>query len=416
MEKEQIYYILLLIINTIIYGFCCIMILKRKNYTCVSVRTPTLLLSNNLAGFFQTTILLLNQFLNKSITDILNLFYYIFQSMMIISFIMRSQRIVACCGIKSDERQDIQIFYDKRYLYQEVYYVKLMLKYLLYFSIIYFSYYFFFKKLITFISLINEDENRKLNQFIWLFIIFFELLILMTYAFAMMIDRVKQKVKFELYGFLFIWFIYWNFINWIYLTDKIKNEQKQIISLFISLIALYICLFLNGFFPVILSFCYRTSIAYKFNPKLMNDLYLFLTDEECYNLFSDFLNEHFPEELIYLKIYTHILNYKLLFHLKEPRDNINDEFNDIYHKYFENDNFIRKLSNEVVSNIRLKYESDNIPKNETFDDALQMCFIFLGKRFIDFKKTNEFQDLYDSLNLLSYIQCKMSNTGLIKNF
>jgi hypothetical protein len=238
----------------------------------------------------------------------------------------------------------------------------------------------------------------------------------MTYAFAMMIDRVKQKVKFELYGFLFIWFIYWNFINWIYLTDKIKKEEKQIISLFVSLIALYICLFLNGFFPVILSFCYRTSIAYKFNPKLMNDLYLFLTDEECYNLFSDFLNKHFPEELIYLKIYTHILNYKLLFFSEESNDIINDELNEIFNKYFEKNNLETKFPNEVINEIRRKFDNLDNYKNEIFDSAFKLCFINLGKRFLEFKNTKEFQNLYEYLNLLSYIQCKMSNTGLINKF
>ena len=49
---------------------------------------------------------------------------------MIISFEM-PKRIITCCGIKNDEREDIKLFYNKRYLFQEIYYVKLMLKCLL---------------------------------------------------------------------------------------------------------------------------------------------------------------------------------------------------------------------------------------------------------------------------------------------
>ena len=44
---------------------------------------------------------------------------------MIISFEM-PKRIITCCGIKNDEREDIKLFYDKRYLFQEIYYVKLI--------------------------------------------------------------------------------------------------------------------------------------------------------------------------------------------------------------------------------------------------------------------------------------------------
>ena len=124
-------YIILLIFNILIYGFCCLMILNRKKYTCISIRTPTLLLTNNLAGFFLSTIIIINEIFNTSVLYYLNLFYYLFQTMMTISFIMRCQRIIAYCGIKNDEREVIQIFYDKRYLFQEIYYVKAMLKYLL---------------------------------------------------------------------------------------------------------------------------------------------------------------------------------------------------------------------------------------------------------------------------------------------
>ena len=50
--NNNIKYVILLIFNILIYGFCCLMILNRKKYTCISIRTPTLLLTNNLAGFF----------------------------------------------------------------------------------------------------------------------------------------------------------------------------------------------------------------------------------------------------------------------------------------------------------------------------------------------------------------------------
>ena len=404
-------YTILLIFNILIYGFCCLMILKRKNYTCISIRTPILLLTNNLSGFFLTTIIILNKILNCSILNFINQFFYLFQTMMFISFIMRCQRIITCCGIKNDEREDIKLFYNKRYLFQEIYYVKLMLKCLLIVVLVLVCVFFIYKP-ISFISLVN-DENKKFNQIIWLFIIFIECGILITYTYLMMIDTVKENIKFELIFFLITWFIYWNLINWIYFSNY---NNKNAYSLIISLVALYFCLFINGFFPIILSFCYSKSIPYLFNPNLMNDLYSFLTNEECYNVYSNFLYENYNKDLFYLNVYTHILNYKLLFFSEESNDIINDESNEIFNKYFEKNNLETKFPNEVINEIRRKFDNLDNYKNEIFDSAFKLCFINLGKRFLEFKNTKEFQNLYEYLNLLSYIQCKMSNTGLINKF
>ena len=404
-------YIILLIFNILIYGFCCLMILKRKNYTCISIRTPILLLTNNLSGFFLTIIIILNKILNCSILNFINQFFYLFQTMMFISFIMRCQRIITCCGIKNDEREDIKLFYNKRYLFQEIYYVKLMLKCLLIVVLVLVCVFFIYKP-ISFISLVN-DENKKFNQIIWLFIIFIECGILITYTYLMMIDTVKENIKFELIFFLITWFIYWNLINWIYFSNY---NNKNAYSLIISLVALYFCLFINGFFPIILSFCYSKSIPYLFNPNLMNDLYSFLTNEECYNVYSNFLYENYNKDLFYLNVYTHILNYKLLFFSEESNDIINDELNEIFNKYFEKNNLETKFPNEVINEIRRKFDNLDNYKNEIFDSAFKLCFINLGKRFLEFKNTKEFQNLYEYLNLLSYIQCKMSNTGLINKF
>ena len=404
-------YIILLIFNILIYGFCCLMILKRKNYTCISIRTPILLLTNNLSGFFLTIIIILNKILNCSILNFINQFFYLFQTMMFISFIMRCQRIITCCGIKNDEREDIKLFYNKRYLFQEIYYVKLMLKCLLIVVLVLVCVFFIYKP-ISFISLVN-DENKKFNQIIWLFIIFIECGILITYTYLMMIDTVKENIKFELIFFLITWFIYWNLINWIYFSNY---NNKNAYSFIISLVALYFCLFINGFFPIILSFCYSKSIPYLFNPNLMNDLYSFLTNEECYNVYSNFLYENYNKDLLYLNVYTHILNYKLLFFSEESNDIINDESNEIFNKYFEKNNLETKFPNEVINEIRRKFDNLDNYKNEIFDSAFKLCFINLGKRFLEFKNTKEFQNLYEYLNLLSYIQCKMSNTGLINKF
>ena len=57
---------------------------------------------------------------------------------MIISFFMRCQRIINCCNINYDEREDIHKFYEKRYLYKEGFYVNVMFNILLVFSLLLF--------------------------------------------------------------------------------------------------------------------------------------------------------------------------------------------------------------------------------------------------------------------------------------
>ena len=51
-----------------------------------------------------------------------------------------------------------------------------------------------------------------------------------------------------------------------------------------------------------------------------------------------------------------------------------------------------------------------------FDDALIYSYECLEKVFRKYKKSEIYQILIDNLNLDSYIQCKMCNTGLINKF
>ena len=53
---------------------------------------------------------------------------------------------------------------------------------------------------------------------------------------------------------------------------------------------------------------------------------------------------------------------------------------------------------------------------EMYDDALSYSYEYLNNMFRVYTKSEEFQILIDNLNLYSYIQCKMCNTGLINKF
>ena len=143
--------------------------------------------------------------------------------------------------------------------------------------------------------------------------------------------EVKHKIKFELFGILICWFIYSNamtfFDYYVYIKDKtITSNNDEIIILSITLAAFYISLFFNGYFPIILFFSYKTSVGYHFEPKLTTNLYLFLANEHCYGAFNDFLKySQQKNDVFYLKLYTSIMKYKLMYIAHEPEGEIVDE-------------------------------------------------------------------------------------------
>ena len=109
------FHICLLVFNIILYGCCCLMILKRKSYTCVSMRSPTILLFNIIFNFFCNNIIILTYILkeHQNATTIVSGFYYLFQVSMMLSFFFRCQRIVACYQLQKNEKLDIKQFYSK---------------------------------------------------------------------------------------------------------------------------------------------------------------------------------------------------------------------------------------------------------------------------------------------------------------
>ena len=415
MSTETWVYSTLFACNFLLYGIACLLIIKRKNYTCISLRSPTLLLSCNLGNFFAINIVLLYKIIGS---DKISFFYYFFQVMMMVSFFLRCQRIIRCCEIDKDERFDMQQFYNKRYLFQEKFYVKILLAVLVVFFILMVIINFTVKDINFFYTynLITDvnDEQYKIQEMFWIIINCLEQFILVTYTYKMLTKPVKQKIKLELLTFLIIWFIYSNVSTGYDLHLNMKKDNDYIVMVILTLAAHYLCLVFNGYFPIILSYCDHTSISYHFSPKLMNNLYLFLTNEDCYQAFNNYLLKN--KSSFYLKLYTHIMKYKLDFVLR--RENGLEVATEIYNSYFSEENFASEISNEVLQKVRNNCRglANNVYTAEMFDDALQFAFMELGKKFVEFRNNNKFKELYERLNLNSYIQCKLYNTGLINKF
>ena len=434
MGDNYIYWCILLGLDCIIYGLCCIMIIKRKNYTSISIRSPTLLLSTILSNFFMKIIIVLYKlFENNQISS----FYYIFRLMMILSVILRYERILICCNIDSLKREEEEFnrryYKEKKYLYHEKFYVRLLLIAFALFLISMFVIGIVKKKVVFFYTFnyiydFGETQNHNFQLFKsqmmgWVIWNFIEQFFLITYLFRVLLKSIKEKIKTELLSFFILWYIYsliCTFINYITKKKELDEEKMNLIVIIISLCVHYIGLFINGYFPLFLSFHYKTAISYHFSPKLMNNLFLFLTNEECYEAFSDYLTKtNSIKSLFYLQLYTHIMKYKLSFVLNVSKDIGLNEANEIYNTYFrENSQYENQIDINVIKKVRSDCQilENNTFTSELFDDALQFVFNELNKKYVVFHNTEEFNRLYRKIKLESYIQCKMCNTGLINKY
>lgn len=414
--SNKIVWIIIIIINVIIYGVCCFLILRRKNFTAISIRSPTLLLSSIVSNFIMNLVIILHKIVNS---NFISIFYYIFRLMLTFSFFLKFERILICFRYNKDKfntNENMEKFADKRYLLQEKFYVKIFIGF---FVVIFLS--------ILIIELIGvvcfelfygsfntNMDNYRAQMYFWIILNFLENAAFMTYIFRLYNKRLRFILKKELYFVFFIFFVYSNYISFSNIF-RTYNESEFIL---ITLVTLYLLLLLDGFLPVFATFWYRNILNYQITPKLMNNLYLFLTNKKCYRKFYKYLLKSEDNYIYYLKLYTHIMKYKLDIALRTNNEQGLKEAKDIYNKYFENDGFLLYVTQDIIFKIKSKCEilKNNTFKDDIFDDGLQYAYNQLNVKFNEFIKSDEFKELNDDIELSSLVQCKMLNTGLINKF
>ena len=414
--SNKIVWIIIIIINVIIYGVCCFLILRRKNFTAISIRSPTLLLSSIVSNFIMNLVIILHKIVNS---NFISIFYYIFRLMLTFSFFLKFERILICFRYNKDKfntNENMEKFADKRYLLQEKFYVKIFIGF---FGVIFLS--------ILIIELIGvvcfelfygsfniNMDNYRAQMYFWIILNFLENAAFMTYIFRLYNKRLRFILKKELYFVFFIFFVYSNYISFSNIF-RAYNESEFIL---ITLVTLYLLLLLDGFLPVFATFWYRNILNYQITPKLMNNLYLFLTNKKCYRKFYKYLLKSEDNYIYYLKLYTHIMKYKLDIALRTNNEQGLKEAKDIYNKYFENDGFLLYVTQDILFKIKSKCEilKNNTFKDDIFDDGLQYAYNQLNVKFNEFIKSDEFKELNDDIELSSLVQCKMLNTGLINKF
>jgi hypothetical protein len=358
--------------------------------------------------------------------------------MMVLSILLGYERILICCRTekltKKEEEFDKKLLFEKKYLFQEKFYVQLLFFALIIFLVVMIiikiinidkvSFFYTNIFIYNYKNNLDDDDIYKAQLICWIIWIFIEQLIMITYIYRTLTKSIKENIKTELLSFFVLWYIYGLICTFIGCYKKLnshKNESYNLLLIIISLFVQYICLFLNGFLPIILSYRNKTAINYYFSQKLMNNLYLFLTNEECYEAFSKYLYKiNNNRGLFYLKLYTHIMKYKLSFTLNINRNEGYADAVQIYNTYINNNNNLYEnlidpyILNKVRNDCQVMENNTFTP--ELFDGALQFSFNKLQNIFSGYRKSLEYKEIYNQIKLNSYIHCKMCITGLINKY
>jgi hypothetical protein len=223
----------------------------------ISVRSPTLLLGTIIGNFLMSLVIIVSQLIeikkDKNSGIFITSFYYLFRLMMIVSIFLRNERIILCCGINTNDTTDMKQFYDKRYLFVEKFYVRILLGFLATFFIVTIVILIIGEPYLEIFYIDRGEELNEVKTWIWIIWNFMEEFILLTYLFRIYdIISPKQFVKFELYSYLIVWVVYNNFSLIFYFW--IKDSNKKATMDIVSLAVLYACLILDGIMPVVMSF------------------------------------------------------------------------------------------------------------------------------------------------------------------
>lgn len=405
-EELKWWKILLASGDVVIYGLCCLLIIKRKQYTYISIRSPTLLLITNFSNFLISVVLIL-KYLKIIESNFITIFFYIFKSVMMISLFLRYERLMSCFSMNNENIFDMRDYNDKRHLILEKVYIRISFFLFLAITIIIILLYFIN---IKYFELFDGNNKLKGNLIIWIIWHFLEQFILLTYISRIVKKEFKYYLTYEIFVLAIVSFLYSNFCFYIIAYN---NNLDFNLFYYVSILFFFICLIINGYLPIFMSCCSKKNINFSFTIKLANNLYLFLADERCYQAFSEYLAKKGNNGSFYLKVYTHIMKYKLDIKLQKYNENGRfNEANRIFNNYFLTDKYIVI---DIISKVKEKCQilKINESNENMFDDGLQYVFEELNNRFTDFRNTQKFKDLLYKINLDSFIECKLYNIGLI---
>ena len=160
------------------------------------------------------------------------------------------------------------------------------------------------------------------------------------------------------------------------------------------------------------------NFSYYFTSGLINNFYLFLSNELCYKAFLNYLHTS-EKDVFYLTLYTHIMKYRLEYMVDQNNAKLPQSFNELTALYFNESNSekLNRIDSELVPIAdKIRKSSMNISSQynpDVLDEALKYVYKKLLVLYNEYKKTIEFGNVLDDLKLNAYVQCKLCNVGLL---
>ncbi len=196
-------------------------------------------------------------------------------------------------------------------------------------------------------------------------------------------------------------------------------NKNPFLYLFTS-VSLFFLQCLHLIFPLYLSKFDLELNLYGMTEDLTSDLYLFLSNERCYDSFIEFLksnNEEMDEKMFHLNLYTEIIRYRINFLINPSERDIMKNLLDIFNRFFDEDTYKHYFLTEQFMKVQAKGKS-LIKKGESridlFDEALESSCKFLKNEFDSYKNSHYYETLLNEIRYQCFIRSKFLYCGLIQ--
>lgn len=418
-------------LSFILFLLFLITIKKNSDNIFFSMRSANVMQITNLAIFlsllsYSLSHIFYDDLKDKAYTYFLY-FYSIFQLIIFASLVLRYHRLYICCKTKNigrDELLQFREFKIKSYHY-EYFYVRIMaiiiliilissglLYYLSDKSNIMFNYEILFNKHNS-----KDIDNIDQNQYFWIILSFIESFVFITYALLIIKTHLNPKVNisYEIILIAVINYFYFLSIGLSFIDNKIDSKIFFYIPILYNLLIYFVSMGL----PFLWGRYNDTVFNYDLPGELVSSLYLFLTKEKCFDLFYNFLyNQGMNRDkgIFYLDMLINIFKYRLLIFTEQPFELIVEEMDNIDRKFLRKNKAYNYFDPHLIQQTRntAQYSRDN-PKINIFDPITNVIYDYLDNEFQRLTKTEEFDLLKNDLTQETYVRCKLSTYGLIRN-
>lgn len=433
-----------LAISTILYSISFAFILRNRQSNYLKIRSPILLLLNNLGSFIMASSFIINEIIKEKLPaesqgtklfcSLLADNYLIFHFLLFFSFLLRSHRLLSCCrqgflsGTSSESNKGLDASTGLRTL-GEGFYLKLLGFMMLTVVVATMAINLLFKDYLIVpysFSTCLAGNNSSWIAMIWLVINFTEQVILVTYSYWIFLHEVNYLIKFELIAFTAIWTIFPNVLLMIENSQDLTGlpDETSVIT-YVCCGCLMVCLLLNAYLPWILAKFSSgfSNFNYFIQACNIDNLYLFLSSEENCFVFYRYLNNH-PDHFVRkktitaLKLYCDLMRFRLYFTVERDYYKVLAEARSVYCKYFANEikpEVLSVLNKEALKSLGekgLMLEKDAVCQ-ELFDDVIGLCFGYLNQHYEYFKQTKEFDYQRSMAIYKSEVVSLLADVGLL---